>query len=98
MKTGNQADNTIRAILKTEGWVSNDPEALSKFEGEVKKREEAVMIDWTKHQYGKLEINLKPKDVARDFSERLKSGSVNDLDSYFEYLESLDSGLYIEVI
>ena len=83
MKTGTQADNTIRAILKTEGCDCNDDEALSKFKGEVKKREEAVMIDWTKHQYGKLEINLKPKDGARDFSERLKSGSVNDLDDYF---------------
>ena len=98
VKTGTQADNAIRAIINSEGRVCSDEEALSKFKGEVKKREEAVMIDWTMHQYGRHEKKLKPKDVARDFSERLKSGSINDLYSYFEYLDSLDSALYIEIM
>ena len=48
VKTGNQADSTIRAILNTEGWVCNEPDALSKFEGEVKERDEAVRINWKK--------------------------------------------------
>tara|TARA_B100000424_G_C22713996_1_gene388400 strand:+ start:42 stop:371 length:330 start_codon:yes stop_codon:yes gene_type:complete len=33
VKTGTQADNTIRAILKTKGRLCSDEEALSKFEG-----------------------------------------------------------------
>ncbi len=84
VKTGTQANNTIRAILNSEGWACNDPDALSRFEGEVQEREEALMIDWTKHRHGVHEETLKSKDVARDFSERLKSGTVNDLDDYEE--------------
>ena len=68
------------------------------FEGEVKDREEALLIDWTKHRYGVHETNLKAKEVARDFNERLKEGLVNDLDDYFEYLGSLDSGLFVEIL
>ena len=45
-----------------------------------------------------LETSLKAKDVARDFNERLKAGLVNDLDGYFHYLGTLDSGLYIEIM
>ena len=56
------------------------------------------MIDWSKHRYGVLETSLKAKDVARDFNERLKAGLVNDLDGYFHYLGTLDSGLYIEIM
>ena len=48
VKTGNQADSNIRAILKTEGWICNEPDALLKFEGEVKERDEAVRINWKK--------------------------------------------------
>lgn len=68
------------------------------FEEEVKDREEALLIDWTKHRYGVHETNLKAKEVARDFNERLKEGLVNDLDDYFEYLGSLDSGLFVEIL
>ena len=45
-----------------------------------------------------LETTLKSKDVARDFNERLKSGLVNDLDDYEDYLENIDSGLFIEIM
>ena len=68
------------------------------FEEEVKDREEALLIDWTKHQFGVHETNLKAKDIARDFNERLREGLVNDLDGYYEYLGNLDSGLFVEIL
>ena len=97
VKTGTQANSAIRAILGTEGWVCNDPDALSMFEGEVQEREEVVRIDWKKQKHGRLDVPCTVGDIARDFSDRLTVGDVNDLEDYIMYLSNIDPVLFVHV-
>ena len=94
MKSGNQANSAIRAILGSEGWVCNDPDALSRFEEEVQERNEAVRIDWNKQKHGRLDTPPTTDDITRDFNDRLTGGDVSDVDDHICKLNKIDLNLF----